>query len=150
MPELSQRIVGTWELVQCVARTPDGQESFPSGEDFRGILCYSPDGYVSVNLMRPGRPLLSPGKAMRTAPDSEIAAISRGYMAYAGPYRVDEAAGVIHHTFELCLEPGWIHSPQVRHAKFIGDQLELSVPAPPDRPNGRSVHLLWRRAPAAA
>jgi hypothetical protein len=142
---LGERIVGTWQLIRCISRTADGTEFYPQGEDLEGLLVYSHDGYVSVNLMQPGRPLLPPGTEPRLAPDAEIGPLARGYMAYAGPYRVDEEAQIIHHKFEMCLDPGMIDTPQPRIARFIGDQLELSVPTSALGRRNRSVHLLWRR-----
>lgn len=148
MTSLNEQVAGTWELVRCVSRTADGEEFFPQGDDLRGLLVYSHDGFVSVNLMQPDRRPLPAGTELRKAADAEVGPIARGYMAYAGPYRVDEAAQAIHHTFELCLDPGMIHTPQVREARIVDDLLELSVPLHTN-PLGRSVHLLWRR-PAKA
>ena len=141
---LRERILGTWELVKCVSRTRDGVESYPQGENQRGFIVYSHDGYVSVNLMVPDRPLLS-AASIGSASEAEVAAITRGYMAYAGPYRVDEDKHLIHHEFDLCLNPNWIGTPQIREASFIGDHLQLSVPKTTLNNQDQSVHLEWRR-----
>lgn len=142
---LRERLLGTWELVRCVSRMADGHEFHPQGEDLRGMIIYSDDGFVSVNLMQPGRPQLPAGTEFRLASDAEVGPLARGYMAYAGRYAVDDAAQIIHHEFALCLDPGMIGTPQPRHARFVGEELELSVPASATLGRNRSIHLLWRR-----
>jgi hypothetical protein len=141
---LAEKIIGTWELVSCVSRTPDGTQSHPQGPDLRGIIIYSADGFVSVNLMPPGRQRSSRA-ALAQVDDHEAGHLLRGYFAYAGPYKVDESAGVIHHDMDLCLDPGMIGTPQPREARFIDGMLELSVPMSEMNGTLQSVHLLWRR-----
>ncbi len=54
---LHEQLVGAWKLVSYVEKPTDGSEPFyPMGTEPQGIIMYTPDGYMSAQLMRPGRP----------------------------------------------------------------------------------------------
>lgn len=54
---LRDRPIGTWKLVSYVEHTVDGSEPFESlGHKPGGIIMYTPEGYMSVQLSRPNRP----------------------------------------------------------------------------------------------
>ena len=54
---LRDKIVGTWRLVSYVAQDDrGGAASYPLGPDAVGLIMYTTDGYMSAQLMRPGRP----------------------------------------------------------------------------------------------
>lgn len=146
---LAQRILGSWSLVSHEVRHADGGITYPMGRDMKGLLLYTADGYVAANLMAANR-LRSPGGVMRSLPDDALALLARGYMAYSGPYRVDESARVVHHDFDVCLDPEMIHTPQPRHARFVGERLELSVPGVVQNGMTMDVILLWERPRQAA
>ena len=142
---LTDRIVGAWRLVSYSATHGDVTR-YPMGPDAKGLLIYA-DGIVSVNLMVPGRP--RPGRGtIRDLDDVGAGPLAKGYMAYAGPYWVDEDAGIIHHNFELCLDPALIGAPAPRHARLIDGQLELSAPPILVKGVERTARLLWRRCDA--
>ena len=53
---LRDKIVGTWLLVSYVAQDDQGGPvTFPLGRDAVGLIMYTTDGYMSAQLMRPGR-----------------------------------------------------------------------------------------------
>lgn len=68
VPLLSERAAATaWSagvfrkkagLVSYEARAVDGSDEvvYPLGEHPQGIIMYTPDGFMSAQLMRPGRP----------------------------------------------------------------------------------------------
>ena len=59
---LREQLVGTWKLVSYVERPVDGSEpTYPMGEKLEGIIIYAPDGYMSVQLMRPDRAKFASG-----------------------------------------------------------------------------------------
>jgi len=144
---LAERIVGAWRLVSYSATHGDVTR-YPMGTDAKGVLVYA-DGIVSVNLMVSSRPRPRRG-TMRDLDDASAGVLARGYMAYAGSYRVDEDAGIIHHNFELCLDPALIGAPAPRHARLIDGQLELSAPPVLIKGVERTARLLWRRCDAGA
>ena len=55
---LREQLIGAWRLVSYVEKPVDGNpERFPMGEEPKGLLLYTPDGYMSAQLMTPGRTL---------------------------------------------------------------------------------------------
>ena len=59
------------------------------GEDPQSILMYMPDGYMSEQIMHPGRPKFASGDWFRCS-DAEIKEEALGYIAYSGPFHTDE------------------------------------------------------------
>jgi hypothetical protein len=137
---LNDRLVGPWELVSFTGVTRSGRTVFPMGEKVAGSLLYA-GGQVSVNLMSAVRVRGAPGIRLDVLEDAAAGPLARGYMAYSGPYEVDEARGVVRHHFRLCLDPDLIGTLQERHVRFLDDDLVLAVRDPGALP----VVLRWRR-----
>jgi len=78
------RLVGAWHLVRIDAAGPDGRPM--SGPQPTGILIYTRDGHMSVQLMYP---------KSETALSNEY--VQNGYEASFGSYDVDEAAHTVTH-----------------------------------------------------
>lgn len=146
---LRDQLIGAWELVSYVERPVDGgPDRYPMGEQPRGIIMYTPDGYMSAQLMAPDRPLFASGDWF-DATDAELRAEATGYIAYSGPFHVDEQ-GNLTHTMQVSLFPNWLGQTQPRVVDLQGDTLRLSTAAP-IRSGGAVVnsYLTWRRcAPA--
>ena len=144
---LRSAIQGTWELVSYIAQDNHGGPiTYPLGPDALGLIMYTADGYMSAQIMRRDRPAFD-------RPDSDggtteqAAAAAAGYLAYSGPFEVDESTGVLQHQPRVSLLPNWLNGTQLRHATFDGDHLTLSaVTAAPDGSETIST-LLWKRAP---
>ena len=148
--DLRTNLIGAWALQSYAARSIDGSELiYPLGVDAQGIIMYTPDGYMSAQLMRSGRPRFS-GDDMQLAPEHELAAAASGYLTYAGPYSV-VGDGLIAHHVEVSLLPNWIGGTQYRAARLSGSVLELSPPEPLliDGQH-RNLRLVWHRAGSAA
>jgi hypothetical protein len=77
-----ERFVGAWRLVKIEAPGPDGKTS--PGPQPTGILIYTKDGHMSVQLMYPG-----------TALSNEYA--EQGYEASFGSYDLDESRHLVTH-----------------------------------------------------
>lgn len=59
---LREQLIGAWELVSYVERPVDGgPDRHPMGEEPAGIIMYTPDGFMSAQLMTPGRPAFASG-----------------------------------------------------------------------------------------
>ena len=87
---LREQLIGAWKLVSHVEKPVDGSEPvYPMGEKLEGIIIYAPDGYMSVQIMRPGRPKFASGDWFDST-DKEIKEAARGYFAYSGPVHTDE------------------------------------------------------------
>src|SRR5258706_4241376 len=87
---LRERLIGAWKLVSYVEKPVDGSAPFyPMGEEPQGIIMYTPDGYMSAQLMRLGRPQFASGDWFRGS-DEEIKEEALGYIAYCGQFHTDE------------------------------------------------------------
>jgi hypothetical protein len=143
---LHDDIRGGWELVSYATQDDrGGPVTFPLGPDAVGLIMYTQDGYMSAQLMRPDRPDYDqPDTAGGT--DAQHAAAAAGYLAYSGPYVVDEATGIVHHEVVVSLLPNWLGTVQLRHSSLTSDRLTLTAETPLDGRTIRST-LEWVRAP---
>jgi hypothetical protein len=113
-PRIRDRLVGGWRLTGY-EETADGKTDLPLGEDPLGAILYTPDGYMSAQLAGPG-----PYEA-DDRPDAY-------YIAYSGPYEVDEASQTVAHHVQVSVIPSWLGTTQIRQVRFHGpDRLALSV-----------------------
>lgn len=107
----------------------EGREaSFPFGPEPEGFLIYTPDGFVSAQLMlmKPGRSLFQSHDWHEGTPD-EYQQAGSGYIAYCGVYEVDEEKETVTHIPSVALLPNLILKGQVRSITLSGDRLVLSA-----------------------
>jgi hypothetical protein len=107
---------------------------------------YTPDGYMSAQLSKPDRPNFASGDWFAgTAQDYQSEAAS--YIAYSGPFHVDEDKQTLTHSMFVSLFPDWTGQTQPRVVKLEGDTLHLGT-ASPIQSGGKTVNsvLTWRRA----
>jgi hypothetical protein len=138
--ELRANLIGAWTLESYVSTSIDGSDmAYPLGVDARGIIMYTPDGYMSAQIMRSDR-----------TPSDRDDAGDDVYFNYAGPYTVVEDGLIAHHV-EVSFRPDWIGGIQYRKARLHGDTLELS-PHKPILLDGkrRNAKLVWHRTEYAA
>jgi hypothetical protein len=130
MPTIREQLLGTWRLVSYYTEGIDSSIAYPMGEDLVGFIMYLDDGFMSANLMIPGRVSYTRGMA-GTASPSELAAAALGYFGYAGRFEVDEPAQSVRHHIEVALAPNLVGSTQLRHVQLEARRLVLrSDPAP--------------------
>lgn len=136
---LRDQLMGTWKLVSYVETPVDGAPTrFPFGDKPVGILMYTPDGFVSAQLMRPDRQIASG--------PMEYADAGIGYLAYSGPFQLDEATATLTHSMRVSLFPGWVGQTQARLLKLDGDRLELTTVVPSVSHGVRVLsRLMWER-----
>ena len=144
---LHDDVLGTWELVSYTAQDNHGGPiTYPLGPDALGLIMYTADGYMSAQIMRPDRPTYDRPETDGGTPEQEASAAA-GYLAYSGPFTVDESTGVLRHQPRLSLLPNWLNLTQLRHSTLDGDHLTLSaITKAPDGVETTST-LVWRRAP---
>jgi hypothetical protein len=143
---LTKRLLGGWHLVTASATNAAGETFYPMGREARGQIVYTPNGSVSVNLMAAGRTRVDSEIVWGVLPEAQIAGLARTYMAYAGHYSVDDAAAVVTHHLQLCLDPALALQPQVRHVRFT-ESGNLILEAPDANFDGRPIavgSLEWR------
>jgi hypothetical protein len=142
---MSAAIIGTWEIVAMETRADDGTVNQFLGPEPRGLLVYTPDGWMTAHVTAPGRPRFA-SEDMRKGTPAELLAAFNGYIGYFGRYEWREEEGVVLHHIVGSLFPNWEGDVQRRIASFEGDLLRLSTP--PMRIGDRMVTgvVVWRRA----
>ncbi len=117
-------IVGAWRLAQATEHDTgvDGEPvvAHPFGENPRGLILYTPDGYVSA--------------VITTATDDNLPSV------YAGTFEVTDAGLV--HDVEVGLEPAGSGTVQHRGARLVDGDLWLSAAMA----EGHEIRLRWVRA----
>jgi len=141
----TNRLVGVWSLVAYTDQHENGDETQPFGPRPQGFLIYTRDGFVSAQLMKPGRPAFhSPDWHHGTS--EEYQESGSGYIAYCGTYEVDEEKATVTHIPSVSLLPNLIHGRQCRSIDLQGDRLVLRAPGAPVA-GGVSItsRLDWKR-----
>jgi len=131
-----ERFIGAWRLVAFEEHGPDGEVSYPYGQDAVGLLVYDSSGRVSVQIMRRDRAPLSSAD-LQTVPAEELKTAVEGFTAFFGAYEVDEANGIVIHRVEGHVLPDSVGKVLTRHFAFVGDLLIL-------KPSPNRV-VLWER-----
>ncbi len=128
-PESSaSQLVGVWRLVSYTDLQEGREDSFPFGPEPEGFLIYTPDGFVSAQLMKPGRSLFQSRDWRGGTPD-EYQHAGSGYIAYCGVYEVDEKKQTVTHIPSIALVPKLILKGQLRLITLSGDRLTLCAVA---------------------
>ncbi len=83
-PSVRARLMGAWRLIHIDVPGPDGRPA--PLEQPSGMLIYTPDGHMSVQLMYPPTPDAKSNEYVRD-----------GYEASFGSYDIDDAAHTITH-----------------------------------------------------
>ena len=122
-PGIRERLVGCWRLVGFSVTAAEGNETdHPLGNNPLGTILYTPDGYMSAQLGRPG-PYEDDQK-----PDAY-------YLAYSGPFDVDEQTSTVAHQVQVSVIPNWVGTTQIRRVQFREPGtlvLSASEPRPSD------------------
>jgi len=139
-------LVGAWTLVSYTTTDVSGNGvRHPMGPDARGVLVYTADGYMSVQIATSGRHDYAADE-LHGGTDIERAHAAAGYLAYAGRFTVGND-GVVTHLPDVSLFPNWESRPILRRAVLRGDRLSLAL-VEPITIDGvpRTGVLTWRRA----
>jgi len=134
-PSVRARLLGNWKLVSYVVFDPNGATR-PGNFDV-GRVVYDASGEMSAHLMSSKRATENP------TTDAARSQAYGSYLAYFGPFTIDEAKGTVTHRVIGSSYPHWAGTDQVRHYSFSPDgrRLTLSVKTG-DRITGS---LLWER-----
>jgi Lipocalin-like domain len=104
---LREALVGAWQFVSCVETDAETGEIFlPMGPHPLGFILYTPDGYMSAQLSGTDRANFARDDMYGGTPEEYVAA-GISYLAYSGPYRVDEASRTVEHGMDVSLFPNW-------------------------------------------
>lgn len=122
---IREKLIGAWSLETYVEMPVDGSPAaHPFGEAPEGFIMYTSDGYMSAQLCKPGRRAFSSGDWFHGT-DAEYRSQGSGYIAYCGPFHVDESTQELTHVIAVSLFPNWAGQAQARTVTFDGDYLVL-------------------------
>jgi hypothetical protein len=144
---LREQLVGAWKLESYVEVPVDGSEPFyPLGKNATGIIMYTPDGYMSAQLMADTRQEFVSGDWFNGSPEEYINE-AKTYIAYSGRFFVNEETQELKHEMMVSLFPNWVSQQQQRIVSLEKDTLKLG-PASPIMSKGKQVmsQLVWKRA----
>ena len=142
-------ILGAWSLETYVETNDEtGELVLPMGENPTGILLYTSDGFMSAQLGKGARPHFA-SDDMVVGTEAEYAAAGNSYLAYSGPFRLDEAAQRLEHAMSVSLFPNWQGQHQIRLATLKDGKLHLTIEHPMLL-GGKlmNAELVWTRASA--
>jgi hypothetical protein len=137
-----KRIVGVWRFVNEVDTKADGTPAPPAAAspDSQGLLIYTADGFMAVNIMPKGRTW-----SADSATIEELRDTVDGGAAYSGRYTIDNATHTVTHTTAVCMNPAYQGKSLMRSYAFKNGDLELSGTFPW---KSDTIHfaITWRRA----
>jgi hypothetical protein len=146
---VANRLIGVWALVSYVDEQQEKEDAYPFGPEPQGFLIYTADGFVSAQLMRPGRPIFSSADWHNGTPE-EYRASASGYIAYCGRYEIDEERATVTHIPSVSLLPNLIDGRQCRSIDLRGDHLVLRAAGAPAAAGVYvTSRLEWKRAATA-
>lgn len=141
---MKEKFVGTWRLVDYEYLRSDGEQLWPFGQSPRGVITYTAEGFMSVQIMDSERPIFVGGNRW-SATLAEMAAAFQSYLAYFGSYDVNGEEGFVTHHIQGSLFPEYTNSDQIRYFEFEGEQLTLSTPPLPAGKETITGRLIWER-----
>jgi hypothetical protein len=141
---IASQLVGVWKLVRFTNEQEGQEDSFPFGPEPEGFLIYTHDGFVSAQLMKPGRPEFQ-SNDWRVGTPEEYRQSGSGYIAYCGRYEVDEEARTVTHIPSVALLPNLISRGLVRSIGLSGDRLTLCAVTSVEERAPVKSRLEWER-----
>jgi len=139
---MSVNIVGSWNLVAW-RRLEGDAVTFPLGADASGLLIYTEDHLMAVQMIAANRPVLPTQDELGGDPQQRAAAYST-CLAYFGSYEV-QGDNVIH-RIKGCLFPNWSGTVQARPFTCTADELVLRTPPVTDAGATVVNEIAWVRA----
>ena len=138
-------LTGTWKLLAWRRIAADGTVTHPIGDDAGGLLVYTANGRMIVQLVASGRPELDSSDPL--GGDVEVRArLYSTCLAYFGTYELRD--DTVLHRIEMSLYPGWSGDGQERYYSVEGDELTLRTPPMTGANAGTVNELAWRREAA--
>lgn len=137
---MRQQLIGVWSLQCYETKNSEGVVIHPFGDDATGFIMYHPDGYMSAQLMKQGRHAYASGD-IHVGTLEELAEAAIGYMAYSGPFEINEATQTVTHHMDVSMNPTWLGQAQPRIGTIKDDLLYIKNGLHPDD------QLIWKRCP---
>jgi Lipocalin-like domain len=142
---IKEQIVGAWTLVSVTAERPDGSKGEPFGNNPKGIIIFTPDGYFSLLQSRADVPKLAENDRAKATPE-EAKGIVSSSIAYYGTYSVNEAEKSLVVKIEGSTFSNLIGPEQKRIVTSLtSEELKFTNPR---TPAGVTLQTGWKRASA--
>ncbi|HBM15176.1 MAG TPA: hypothetical protein DD381_02345 [Lentisphaeria bacterium] len=136
---MKEKLIGTWHLKSWIAFDPKGNQIYPLGEQAKGYIMYTEDGFMSATIMNPDRVSnISTGLSLGTIGSGE-----GSYLSYAGSYEVKD--NIAYHHVEVSCIPEMIGSNQERSFSIADNTLTINSQTPLQ--NGTKIKhtLIWTK-----
>ncbi|HIY76995.1 MAG TPA: lipocalin-like domain-containing protein [Candidatus Sphingobacterium stercorigallinarum] len=146
MTTLKNELIGTWRLLSYIEVPINGVDSkFPMGKNPKGLLMQNAEGYMSMQISSSERSQFSSADRYQASADELISHV-QGFIAFAGPYKINESKAVIQYALSTSSYPNWEGKIQERRVDFDGDVLYLKS-VEPILSNGEYVnsYMTWHR-----
>lgn len=124
---LRERLQGTWRLESYhalpTATSTVQRITYPMTKNVTGLIMYTPDGYMSAQMLIPGQ------RDFDGSSESQWAEAGKRFFAYSGPYYIgrDDSRDdeILRHKFEICILPSRAGEVEVRSHRFEEDDQVL-------------------------
>jgi hypothetical protein len=143
MEKITDKIIGSWELISWKYKDDTGVETDYFGENPIGILMYDKNGKMNAQLMKSNRTNFV-SQSFNGGTQEEMAKAFDGYFCYFGDF-YEREPGEIVHVVKGSLFPNWTGINTVRYGK-LEDNI-LSLYTQPIISNEKEViyYINWRR-----
>lgn len=119
-------LVGNWQLLSMVNEHEDGEHYYPFSKNVKGLLIYTADGYMSVQLGKADRDNFK-SDDFRHGTHSEIFHAFNHFIAYFGKYELDSDRNQIIHDIDLSMYPNWSGTKVRRYYRIEKNILTLKA-----------------------
>jgi hypothetical protein len=137
-------LIGSWSLKSYTDTIEGAETVLPLGLNPTGLLIYTPDGFMSAQLMSLDRSRLGVAD-WNVKSQSDYREESRGFIGYSGEYQFDEVTATVSHMPSVSFVPSLIGRRLKRQVKLDSDRLTLTVVTPRVGGNSIKSSLCWLR-----
>ena len=120
---LKKQIVGTWSVVSMVNEV-DGKKVDVFGSNPQGQVIFTPDGYFSISVIRPGRLKFASNNRTAGTPEENKEAMA-GCISEFGTYTINYDGSVTLHVIGSNF-PNWDGADQKRSIQGTGNELKVT------------------------
>ncbi|MCL7986869.1 lipocalin-like domain-containing protein [Sphingobacterium sp. lm-10] len=143
MTSIKNELTGAWKLLSYIEISTDGADSFfPLGNTPNGILIYSADGYMSVQIAG-----TDDKEETLLADSAKYLDINyRNFLVFSGSYHTDNRQATVVHEVITSVTPALIGKTVERDVTFEADILYLKSTRP-ILSHGKMVnsYMTWQR-----
>jgi len=140
----NHKLTGTWLLDHYQISDQTGQPVLLWGTSTSGILIYTRDGYMSVQVSNNDRPAFAQDDFLAGS-SAEIQSAFEGYTAYFGRYEYQEKNGFVYHYVQQSVFPNWNGITHTRFVTLDNDKLILGTPPISIKGELCTMQMHWKK-----